>query len=63
MENGKIIHKMPSLNEIRKATKENLSKLPDKYKKLVNPINYNVEMSGKLKKLILKLNKALKQNL
>ncbi len=63
MENGKIIQKMPSLNETRKAAKENLARLPDKYKKLMNPINYDVKISGKLRKLTQKLNKALKQNL
>src|SRR5665647_2689352 len=34
MEKGKIIYKLPSLEEIRLAAAENLSKLPDGYKAL-----------------------------
>lgn len=63
MEKGKIIYKMPSLEEIRKTTKNNLLKLSEKYKKLRNAAKYKVEASDGLKKLTLKLNKELKQKL
>ena len=61
MEKGKIVYKMPSLEEIRKTTKNNLKKLPDKYKKLKNAAKYKVKISPELKKLTLKLNKSLQQ--
>ena len=61
MEKGKIVYKMPSLEEIRKTTKNNLKKLPDKYKKLKNAAKYEVKISPELKKLTLKLNKSLQQ--
>ncbi|MBS3113553.1 nicotinate phosphoribosyltransferase [Candidatus Woesearchaeota archaeon] len=61
MENGKITYKMPSLEEIRETTKENLSKLPEKYKKIKNATNYKVEISDELRKLTSKLNKSLQQ--
>lgn len=61
MEKGKIISKMPSLEEIKKMTKNNLEKLPDKYKKIKNAAKYKVEISAELKKLIEKLNKSLKE--
>jgi nicotinate phosphoribosyltransferase len=61
MENGKITYKMPSLEEIRKTTKENLSKLPNKYKKLKNAAKYKVEISSELRKLTLELNRRLKE--
>ena len=46
MEKGKIVYKMPSLEYIRKITKENLSKLPNHYKKLRNALKYKVEISN-----------------
>ncbi len=61
MENGKINYKLPSLEEIRNKTKENLSKLPEKYKKLKNASQYKVEISSELKRLTKKLNKTLQQ--
>ncbi|MBI4918480.1 nicotinate phosphoribosyltransferase [archaeon] len=59
MEKGKIIYKMPSLEEIRNKTKENLLKLPEKYKKLKNAAKYKVEISPELRKMTEKLNKKL----
>jgi nicotinate phosphoribosyltransferase len=52
MERGKVIHELPSLEEIREKTLKNLSKLPEKYKKLRNAPRYPVELSSGLKKLI-----------
>ncbi|MCW4045444.1 MAG: nicotinate phosphoribosyltransferase [Candidatus Bathyarchaeota archaeon] len=59
MENGKIIRTLPSLNEIRATALENLSKLPQKYKKLTAAPAYPVDLSPALEDLI----KRLKQKL
>jgi nicotinate phosphoribosyltransferase len=59
MEKGKLTYDFPSLNEIRAAASENLSKLPEKYKKLINPPAYPVETSRALENLIEKLRRKL----
>ncbi len=51
MEEGKITYELPSLNEVRSATKASLYKLPDRYKKLTNPPTYPVELSEALEDL------------
>ncbi len=55
MENGKITKKLPALSEIRATAAENLSKLPEQYKKLTNAPTYPVELSQALKDLIKEL--------
>ena len=52
MENGKLIYKLPSLDEIRNNASENLSKLPDEFKALTNAPVYTVELSQKLQNLV-----------
>jgi iron-sulfur cluster repair protein YtfE (RIC family) len=42
---------LPSLEEVRSEAKENLSRLPEKYKKLTNPPPYPVELSEALEDL------------
>ncbi|MCJ7560807.1 nicotinate phosphoribosyltransferase, partial [Candidatus Bathyarchaeota archaeon] len=59
MENGEIIYDLPSLDEIRATASENLSKLPEKYKKLTNAPTYPVELSQDLENLIRKLKRRL----
>ncbi|MBM4400669.1 MAG: nicotinate phosphoribosyltransferase [Crenarchaeota archaeon] len=59
MEKGEIIYDLPSLDEIRATAAENLSKLPEKYKKLTNAPTYPVELSQDLEILIRKLKKKL----
>ena len=59
MEKGRICSDLPSLNEIRLAAEENLSKLPSKYKKLINPPVYPVKLSKTLRSLIVKLTEKL----
>ena len=59
MENGKITCALPSLDEIRAAASENLSKLPEKYKKLTDAPAYPVELSHALEALIKKLRRKL----
>ncbi|MEM2567711.1 MAG: nicotinate phosphoribosyltransferase, partial [Candidatus Bathyarchaeia archaeon] len=61
MEKGKIIYELPSLEEIRKNALNNLSKLPEKYKKLRGVAKYPVELSPKLKRLIRDLREKLKK--
>jgi nicotinate phosphoribosyltransferase len=59
MENGKITHVLPSLSDIRVAASENLSKLPEKYKKLTGAPPYPVKLSQALEDLIRKLRRKL----
>ena len=59
MENGEITCDLPSLGEIRATASENLSKLPEKYKKLTDAPTYPVELSQALENLIEKLKRRL----
>ncbi|MEM3577351.1 MAG: nicotinate phosphoribosyltransferase [Candidatus Bathyarchaeia archaeon] len=61
MEKGKIVYDLPSLDAIRKKALENLSRLPEKYKKLKGAPQYPVELSPKLKRLIEELTVKLKR--
>ena len=58
-EKGEIIYDLPSLDEIRATAAENLSKLPEKYKKLTVAPTYPVELSQDLEDLIRKLKEKL----
>ena len=62
MENGKVTYDMPSLSEIRASAQENLSKLPEKYKKLTEAPPYPVELSPALEDMIKKLKRKLTKN-
>ncbi len=62
MEKGKIIYKLPSLEEIRLTAAENLSKLPDRYKALTGAPVYPVELSQNLQKLVKTLRRDLTKN-
>jgi nicotinate phosphoribosyltransferase len=59
MEKDEIICDLPSLDEIRATAAENLSKLPEKYKKLTGAPTYPVELSQDLEVLLRKLKKKL----
>ena len=59
MEKGEIIYDLPSLDEIRAAAAENLSKLPAKYKELTGAPAYPVKLSQDLEKLIKNLEQKL----
>ncbi len=61
MEDGKRTYELPSLEEIRSEAKKNLSKLPERYKKLTNPPSYPVELSIALQDLTTTLTKTLTQ--
>ncbi len=62
MENGKIIQKMPTAEEIRNIAAKNLSNLPEKYRKLTNAETYPVDLSQSLTDLITQLKKKFTQN-
>jgi nicotinate phosphoribosyltransferase len=51
MENGSIVFRLPSLEEIRENALRNLSQLPSKYRKLRNAPLYPVELSFQLRKM------------
>lgn len=61
VEKGKVVYDFPTLEEIRERALENLSRLPEKYKRLRNAAKYPVELSPKLKKLIMELRRKLKK--
>lgn len=52
MSNGKIVYDLPELEDIKKTTLENLSKLPESYKKLKNAPNYPVKLGSGLEELV-----------
>jgi len=62
MEKGKLIYRLPSLDEIRANAAENLSKLPDDYKALTGAPVYPVELSRNLQNLIKTLKRQLTIN-
>lgn len=51
-ENGKLVYKIPSLKEIRKRVRDELIKLPERYRRIKNPAKYRVEISPCLSELI-----------
>jgi nicotinate phosphoribosyltransferase len=59
VENGNVTYDIPSLGKIRMTTSENLSKLPEKYKKVSDAPTYPVELSQALENLIEKLKRRL----
>ena len=61
VEKGELAYNLPTLEAIRKNALENLSKLPDRYKRLEKTSSYPVETSPLLKKMINKLAKELKK--
>jgi nicotinate phosphoribosyltransferase len=59
MEKGKLIYKLPSLDNIRATASENLSKLPEEYKALTGAPLYPVELSRNLLNLVKTLKRQL----
>jgi nicotinate phosphoribosyltransferase len=62
MEKGKLLYKIPPLNEIQAYAKSNLAKLPAQYKALIDAPIYPVELSQKLIKLIDKVRRQIIEN-
>jgi len=61
MEKGKIVHKQPSLEQIRDNGLQNLSKLPEKCRQLRKAPRYPVALSPNLKKILKELSSELKK--
>jgi nicotinate phosphoribosyltransferase len=61
MEKGRIVYDLPPIEEIRKRALNNLSMLPEKYKRLKGAAKYPVELSPELKKLMRDLREKLKR--
>ena len=61
MEKGKIVYRLPKLEEIRENALRNLSKLPDKYKRLERAPRYPVVLSPHLRDLLKELRSELKK--
>ena len=47
-DNGNLVYNMPSLDEIKEYTKEELNTMWDETKRLVNPHRYYIDLSNKL---------------
>jgi nicotinate phosphoribosyltransferase len=61
MERGKLIYDLPSLKEIRKRASDNVSRLPEKYRKLKNAPRYPIKLSRQLKTLMEELTEKIKR--
>jgi nicotinate phosphoribosyltransferase len=61
MEEGELVYDLPSLEEIRKRASDNISRLPEKYKKLKGAPRYPVELSRGLRKLMRELTERIKR--
>jgi nicotinate phosphoribosyltransferase len=62
MERGRIVHALPTLEEIRRYALSSLSCLPEKFKKLRNAPSYPVELSPKLSEIKRTLRSQLKRS-
>lgn len=62
MDKGKQRRKPPTLTEIRANAAENLTRLPEEYKKLTGAAEYPVELSKDLEQLVKTLTKKLRKN-
>jgi nicotinate phosphoribosyltransferase len=51
LDKGRLITDMSNLKEIQQYYMQNIKKLPDKFKSLNEEVNYEVEISGELRKL------------
>ena len=58
---GEIIYTKPTLNKIRDFTKDGLSALAEKYKRLIRPAVYPVIISRQLKRLARDLSSEVKK--
>jgi nicotinate phosphoribosyltransferase len=62
MEKGRLTYRLPTLEQIRTAASQNLSKLPEEYQALTNAPAYPVELSQKLQNLIETTKRQLTKN-
>jgi len=61
MEKGEIVCTLPTLEQIRKNALENLSSLPERYKRLKGAPRYPVALSPRLKTILKDLTRELKK--
>ncbi len=61
MEKGEVVCTPPTLQQIRKNALENLSKLPEKYKRLKKASRYPVILSPHLKRIVKDLTRELRK--
>jgi nicotinate phosphoribosyltransferase len=61
MDKNEIVCDLPSLDEIKHTTSENLSKLPEKYKRIKGASRYRVVLSQRLKKMLNELKSELRR--
>ncbi len=61
MEKGKLVYDLPTIEKIRENALENLSKLPEKYKRLKSASHYPVLLSPELRRLVEQLTSELKK--
>lgn len=61
-ENGKLIYKLPNLQEIKQNTQTNLNSLWEEYKRILNPQEYPVDLSQACWNNKMDLIKKMKQN-
>jgi nicotinate phosphoribosyltransferase len=59
MENGKITRRLSTLDEIRERCRQNLSRLPERYRKLSGTPCYPIELSSGLSRLARKMKREL----
>ncbi len=51
MKKGKLLHKIPTVQQIQKTARKNISQLPDRFKALDCKISYPVAISRRLRKV------------
>jgi len=61
MEHGEMVYRLPTLAQIRKNAMENLSKLPERYKRLKRAARYPIALSPRLKRIRKNLTSELKK--
>jgi nicotinate phosphoribosyltransferase len=61
MDKGEIVCTLPTLEQIRKNASQNLSKLPERYKRLKKASRYRVVLSPHLKRILKDLKRELKK--
>jgi len=61
MEKGRVTYRLPSLVEIRRYALENVSRLPERYKRLRGASRYPVLLSPRLKRMVKELTAVLRK--
>ena len=59
IKNGKVLYKTPTIQEIQKVAKRNISLLPDRFKRLDCKASYPVTVSGRLRRIRDKTKRSL----